>query len=104
MTRRADHVPDCLNATWPYRPMPADVRRQGPWGQLDVRDHPRVRGDLKVYAASGDVWIHASGQTYYMQYGSWRATVTVPGPQCTCAEASDPCVHIRLAEGLRGPP
>lgn len=104
MTKHADPATEHLNATWPYRPMPAEIRKQGPWGQLNVWDHPRLRGDLKTYAVSGDIWIHANGLTYYMHYGSWRATVTFPGPKCSCTDGGDRCIHLRLVEALRGPP
>lgn len=92
------------DATWPLWQMPSDVQGQGPWGQLNAWDHPGLPGELKRYVASADLWIHANGSRYYLAFGSWRATVTFPGPQCTCTEASDPCVHIRLVEALRGPP
>jgi hypothetical protein len=102
MTKRAHLVTEC--ATWPYRPMPADIRKQGPWGQLTAWNHPSLRGNLKVYVASADIWIHANGQTHYMHYGSWHATVTFPGPSCTCGGASNWCIHLELAEALRGLP
>lgn len=88
---------------WPCRPMPADVHKQGPWGQLNAWDHPRLTGPLKAYVASADVWIHANGHTYYMHYGSWRATVTYPGPTCSCNDES-PCIHVQLTEALRSLP
>lgn len=103
MTTRADSVTECHGAAWSW-PMPSEIRKQGPWGHLRVWDHPRLQGQLKVYAASGDIWVHANGQTYYMQYGSWRATVTYPGPKCTCTDARDLCIHARLVEVLRGLP
>ena len=101
MTERADHNP-CVG-TWPCWRMPPEVCRKGPWGQLNAWDHPRLRGQVKRYASSADVWIHANGMAYYLQYGSWCATVTLPGPACTCTDAN-PCIHLRLVEVLRGPP
>lgn len=102
MTERAA-LASIHDATWPLWQMPSDVHGQGPWGQLNAWDHPRLTGDVKRYAMSADVWIHASGSRYYMAFGSWRATVTFPGT-CTCRDAADPCLHLRLVEVLRGPP
>lgn len=104
MTKRADPVKESLNAARPAWPMPAEIRKQGSWGHLSIWDHPRLQGDVKAYTASGDVWINANGQTYYMHYGSWRATVTYPGPKCSCKEANGPCIHVRLVEALRDLP
>lgn len=104
MTERRATPASVLDATWPLWQMPSDVRRQGPWGQLNAWDHPRLTGEVKRYAASADVWVHAGGSMYYMQFGSWHATVTLPGPSCTCRDVVDPCIHLRLIEVLRGPP
>lgn len=102
MTKRADSVAPF--AMWPSWPMPPEVCRKGPWGQLNAWNHPGLRGQVKQYASSADVWIHANGMAYFMQYGSWHATVTFPGPACTCSDASEPCIHLLLADVLRGLP
>lgn len=103
MTKRADPV-TTYDGAWPGWPMPPEIHKKGPWAQLNVWDHPGLRGDIKRYAASADIWIHANGTAYYLQYSAWRATVTLPGPACTCADAAGTCIHLRLVDVLRGLP
>ncbi len=100
-----DPITEYLNATWAITGLPEDIRKQGPWGQLNAWDHARLRGEVKRFAVSGDVWIHATGMTYYMHLRTQRAIVTLPGPTCTCTEflKGGDCIHVRLVNVLRGP-
>ena len=72
-------------------------------GPAGAWTHPELNGRKKQFAGTSDIWVHATGQSYYMQLGGWAGLVTYPGPKCTCKDAADPCIHIEVAEALRRP-
>lgn len=85
--------------------MPSRIRAVGPWGQLDAWVHPELNRRQHQYTVTSDIWIHATGQSYYMQIGAYSGHVTYPGPQCTCREHAQgaDCIHVQVAEVLRRP-
>lgn len=96
-------------APWSHNPLPAHLRAVGPWGQLDAWTLRGLEGRAKTYAVSSDIWIHANGQAYYMQCGSWAGLVAYPGPVCSCRDfaAEGSCIHAQVASQLHeahGPP
>ena len=92
-------------APWAITPLPRDIQTKGPWGQLNAWDHPGLDESAKRYVTGGDVWIHASGQTYYMHLGTQHAFVTLPGPSCSCKDFqhADACIHVHVVNILRSP-